>query len=185
MLEDVRGKAALVTGRAPASARRRAGWPARGPASRSTTTAAPPRPRRSPTAIRAAGGTAVLVRGDLHGEAGPEVVAAAVARSGGSTSSSTMPARSAGSPSSRSTRALPGGARPQRLGHRGVAGGRAASRGPGGGAIVNVGSIAGNNGGGPGSGHYAAAKAYIHNLTRHMAKDLAREASASTPSRRA
>jgi 3-oxoacyl-[acyl-carrier protein] reductase len=44
----------------------------------------------------------------------------------------------------------------------------------GGGAIVNVGSIAGNDGGGPGSGHYAAAKAYIHNITRHMAKDLAK-----------
>jgi 3-oxoacyl-[acyl-carrier protein] reductase len=43
----------------------------------------------------------------------------------------------------------------------------------GGGAIVNVGSIAGNDGGGPGAGHYAAAKAYVHNLTRHMAKDLA------------
>ena len=44
----------------------------------------------------------------------------------------------------------------------------------GGGAIVNVGSIAGNDGGGPGSGHYAGAKAYIHNLTRHMAKDLSK-----------
>ena len=43
----------------------------------------------------------------------------------------------------------------------------------GGGAIVNLGSIAGNDGGGPGSGHYAAAKAYVHNLTRHMARDLA------------
>src|SRR5258705_237520 len=43
----------------------------------------------------------------------------------------------------------------------------------GGGTIINVGSIAGNDGGGPGSGHYAAAKAYVHNLTRHMAKDLA------------
>lgn len=43
----------------------------------------------------------------------------------------------------------------------------------GGGAIVNIGSIAGSDGGGPGSGHYAAAKAYIHNLTRHMARDLA------------
>jgi 3-oxoacyl-[acyl-carrier protein] reductase len=43
----------------------------------------------------------------------------------------------------------------------------------GAGAIVNVGSIAGNDGGGPGSGHYASAKAYIHNLTRHMARDLA------------
>lgn len=41
------------------------------------------------------------------------------------------------------------------------------------GSIVNVGSIAGHDGGGPGSGHYAAAKAYIHNLTRHMARDLA------------
>ena len=44
----------------------------------------------------------------------------------------------------------------------------------GGGAIVNVGSIAGADGGGIGSAHYAAAKAYIHNLTRHMAKDLAK-----------
>ncbi len=43
----------------------------------------------------------------------------------------------------------------------------------GGGAIVNVGSIAGSNGGGPGSAHYACAKAYIHNLTRHMAQQLA------------
>lgn len=42
-----------------------------------------------------------------------------------------------------------------------------------GGTIVNLGSIAGNDGGGPGSGHYASAKAYIHNLTRHMARDLA------------
>lgn len=40
------------------------------------------------------------------------------------------------------------------------------------GAIINLGSIAGNDGGGPGSGHYACAKAYVHNLTRHMARDL-------------
>ncbi|ESQ79643.1 SDR family NAD(P)-dependent oxidoreductase [Asticcacaulis sp. YBE204] len=44
----------------------------------------------------------------------------------------------------------------------------------GGGVIINVGSIAGNDGGGPGSGHYACAKAYVHNLTRHMARDLAK-----------
>jgi len=43
----------------------------------------------------------------------------------------------------------------------------------GGGVIINLGSIAGNNGGAPGSGIYAAAKAAIHNLTRHMATDLA------------
>lgn len=40
-------------------------------------------------------------------------------------------------------------------------------------AIINVGSIAGNNGGGPGSGIYAGAKAFVHNLTRHFAGDLA------------
>lgn len=45
----------------------------------------------------------------------------------------------------------------------------------GGGAIINLGSIAGNNGGGLGSGMYAAAKAAVHNLTRHMATDLAKK----------
>ncbi len=40
-------------------------------------------------------------------------------------------------------------------------------------SIVNVGSIAGANGGGPGSAMYASSKAFIHNLTRHLAGDLA------------
>jgi len=39
-------------------------------------------------------------------------------------------------------------------------------------SIINVGSIAGNNGGGPGSGIYGGAKAFVHNLTRHFAGDL-------------
>jgi 3-oxoacyl-[acyl-carrier protein] reductase len=43
----------------------------------------------------------------------------------------------------------------------------------GGGAIVNVGSIAGNDGGGSGSAMYASSKAFVHNLTRHLARDLA------------
>jgi 3-oxoacyl-[acyl-carrier protein] reductase len=42
-----------------------------------------------------------------------------------------------------------------------------------GGAIINVGSIAGIDGGGPGTGVYGASKAFIHNLTRHLARDLA------------
>jgi 3-oxoacyl-[acyl-carrier protein] reductase len=43
----------------------------------------------------------------------------------------------------------------------------------GGGAIINVGSIAGVDGGGPGSMMYASSKAFVHNLTRHLARDLA------------
>ena len=42
----------------------------------------------------------------------------------------------------------------------------------GGGAIINVGSIAGSNGGGPGSAIYAGAKSFVHNITRHLAVDL-------------
>ena len=43
----------------------------------------------------------------------------------------------------------------------------------GSGAIINVGSIAGVDGGGPGSGPYACSKAYVQALTRHMARDWA------------
>jgi 3-oxoacyl-[acyl-carrier protein] reductase len=43
----------------------------------------------------------------------------------------------------------------------------------GGGAIINVGSIAGLDGGGPGTGVYGSAKAFVHNMTRHLARDLA------------
>jgi 3-oxoacyl-[acyl-carrier protein] reductase len=41
------------------------------------------------------------------------------------------------------------------------------------GAIVNVGSVAGHNGGGPGAGPYAAAKAGLAALTKSLAKELA------------
>lgn len=40
-------------------------------------------------------------------------------------------------------------------------------------SIINVGSIAGMDGGGPGSAVYASSKAFVHNLTRHLARDLA------------
>jgi 3-oxoacyl-[acyl-carrier protein] reductase len=43
----------------------------------------------------------------------------------------------------------------------------------GGGNIINVGSIAGIDGGGAGASLYATAKAAVHNLTRHLATDLA------------
>lgn len=41
------------------------------------------------------------------------------------------------------------------------------------GSIINVGSIAARNGGRPGSGYYAAAKAFVHSLTRSMAAEFA------------
>jgi len=40
------------------------------------------------------------------------------------------------------------------------------------GCIVNVGSVAGHNGGGGGSGVYAAAKAAVHTMTIAMAKEF-------------
>jgi len=43
----------------------------------------------------------------------------------------------------------------------------------GGGAIINVGSIAGLDGGGPGAGIYGSTKAFVHNLTRHLAREFA------------
>jgi 3-oxoacyl-[acyl-carrier protein] reductase len=42
-----------------------------------------------------------------------------------------------------------------------------------GGVIINVGSIAGLDGGGAGTGVYGSAKAFVHNLTRHLARELA------------
>jgi 3-oxoacyl-[acyl-carrier protein] reductase len=42
----------------------------------------------------------------------------------------------------------------------------------GGGSIINVGSIAGSNGGGPGAAIYAGAKSFVHSVTRYLAKDL-------------
>lgn len=45
----------------------------------------------------------------------------------------------------------------------------------GGGNVINVGSIAGIDGGGAGASVYASAKAAVHNVTRHLARDLARK----------
>ncbi len=41
------------------------------------------------------------------------------------------------------------------------------------GRIINMGSIAAHNGGGRGAGHYSAAKAAVHTLTKSLAKELA------------
>jgi 3-oxoacyl-[acyl-carrier protein] reductase len=44
-----------------------------------------------------------------------------------------------------------------------------------GGNVINVGSIAGIDGGGAGASVYATAKAAVHNVTRHLARDLAKK----------
>jgi 3-oxoacyl-[acyl-carrier protein] reductase len=43
----------------------------------------------------------------------------------------------------------------------------------GGGVIINVGSIAGLDGGGPGTGVYGSSKAFVRNLSRHLAREFA------------
>jgi 3-oxoacyl-[acyl-carrier protein] reductase len=45
----------------------------------------------------------------------------------------------------------------------------------GGGNIINVGSIAGIDGGSAGASVYSTAKAAVHNATRHLARDLAKK----------
>ena len=40
------------------------------------------------------------------------------------------------------------------------------------GNIINTGSVGAYNGGGPGAGVYAGAKAFVHNLTRSLAREL-------------
>ncbi len=52
-----------------------------------------------------------------------------------------------------------------------IAGSSMIKRGTG--SIVNIGSIAAHNGGGPGSGAYSAAKAAVITLTKSLAKELA------------
>lgn len=45
----------------------------------------------------------------------------------------------------------------------------------GAGNVINVGSIAGIDGGGAGASVYSSAKAAVHNLSRHLARDLAKK----------
>ena len=178
MLEDIRGKAALVTGASTGiGAAVAVGLAALGAKVAVHYNRSAEAARGVAEAIGTAGGTAVLVQGDLAmAEAGAEVVERAVAGLGGldilvNNAGAILQRQPFGELSLelyqaaldlnvRSVILVSQAALPH-LDRRG------------GGSIVNIGSIAGSNGGGPGSAHYASAKAYIHNLTRHMAQDLA------------
>jgi 3-oxoacyl-[acyl-carrier protein] reductase len=128
-------------------------------------------------AIRAAGGTAVAVRGDLSRSGEPQrVVQEAASALGGLD----ILINNAGSLISRRPILEADDAWVDavfNLNARAVIGTCQAAvpymDARGGGAIINVGSIAGLDGGGAGTGVYGSAKAFVHNLTRHLARELA------------
>lgn len=178
MLEDIRGKCVLVTGAstgigaAAAEGFARLGAKVAVHYNRNAEAA-----EAVAVKIRQAGGTAVLVHGDLAtAEAGAEVVGRAVKGLGGLD----VLVNNAGAilerqPFAELTLELYEAALDLNVRSVIVVSQAALPHleTQGGGTIVNIGSIAGSNGGGPGSAHYACAKAYIHNLTRHMAQELA------------
>jgi 3-oxoacyl-[acyl-carrier protein] reductase len=128
-------------------------------------------------AITAAGGTAVLVKGDLTKRGEPaRVVAEAASRLGGLD----ILVNNAGALVKRAPLADVDDALIDAVFDLNVRSVIATSQAAiplleqrGGGAIINVGSIAGMDGGGAGSMMYASSKAFVHNLTRHLARDLA------------
>ena len=178
MLEDLRGKGALVTGASTgigAAAAIALGGLGVGVAVHYNRSAA--EAEAVARAIRDGGGTAVLVRGDLATvEAGAAIVAEAAEALG----RLDILVNNAGALIQRQPFLELDLALYEAVLDLNVRSVIAVSQAAvphlerqGGGAIVNLGSIAGSNGGGPGSGHYAGAKAYVHNLTRHMANELA------------
>jgi 3-oxoacyl-[acyl-carrier protein] reductase len=178
MLEELRGKGVLVTGASTGiGAAAAIAFGALGASVAVHYNRSAAEAEAVAAAIGAGGGTAVLVQGDLAtAEAGPAVVAAAVEGLG----RLDILVNNAGSLIRRQPFLELEPALYQAVLDLNVRSVVTVSQAAvphlerqGGGAIVNVGSIAGSNGGGPGSGAYAGAKAYVHNLTRHMATDLA------------
>jgi 3-oxoacyl-[acyl-carrier protein] reductase len=127
--------------------------------------------------IRRAGGTAIAVRGDLSRSGVPQsVVAASVEALGGLD----VLINNAGSLICRQPILQADEESVDRifsLNAKAVIGTCQAAvphmEARGGGAIINVGSIAGVDGGGSGAGIYGCAKAFVHNLTRHLAREFA------------
>lgn len=178
MLDDLRGRRALVTGSSTgigaAVARQlgRLGVAVAVHGNRNEAAAA-----AVAAAIRADGGTAVVVTGDVsRSGAAQQIVDAAVAGLGGLD----ILINNAGAILERVTNAAFDEAMYQRvydLNVRSVLAVTKAAyphlRAAGGGAIVNTGSVAGRFGGFGGSTVYASAKAAVHSISRNAAREFA------------
>jgi 3-oxoacyl-[acyl-carrier protein] reductase len=127
--------------------------------------------------VRKAGGTAVVIPGDLGKPGGgARVVHEAASQLGGL---DVLVNNAGTSFARRKLEDLPDGAYDEMLdlNFRSVFEATRAAipflRKAGGGAVISTTSIAARNGGGPGFGLYAAAKAAVSNITRSFAKELA------------
>lgn len=178
MLEDIRGKRALVTGSstgigaavAKELARLGAAVAVHGNKNAAAAEAVA-------AEIRAAGGTAVVVLGDVsNSAAAAQIVADAVARLGGLD----ILINNAGAILERVTNAAFDDAAYDNVYNLNVRSVLAVTKAAyphlkaaGGGSIINTGSVAGRFGGFGGSAVYASAKAAVHSITRNAAREFA------------
>lgn len=178
MLEDIRGKRALVTGSstgigaavAKELARLGAAVAVHGNKNAAAAEAAA-------ADIRAAGGTAVVVLGDVsNSAAAAQIVADAVAGLGGLD----ILINNAGAILDRVTNAAFDDAAYDNVYNLNVRSVLAVTKAAyphlkaaGGGSIINTGSVAGRFGGFGGSAVYASAKAAVHSITRNAAREFA------------
>lgn len=178
MLEDIRGKRALVTGSstgigaavAKELARLGAAVAVHGNKNAAAAEAVAAK-------IRAAGGTAVVVLGDVsNSAAAAQIVADAVAGLGGLD----ILINNAGAILERVTNAAFDDAAYDNVYNLNVRSVLAVTKAAyphlkaaGGGSIINTGSVAGRFGGFGGSAVYASAKAAVHSITRNAAREFA------------
>ncbi|MCP8937013.1 glucose 1-dehydrogenase [Alsobacter sp. SYSU M60028] len=177
MIEDLKGKVALVTGASTGiGAAAAKGFAANGVKVAVHYNASADAARAVVDAIRDAGGEAMAVRGDVTR---PEDVKRIVAETLGAFGRIDVLVNNAGGMLGRRALAEIDDAHYERVMQLNAWSVLAfmreiqpVMRAQGGGAIINVTSIAARNGGGGGAVLYAASKAFVSNFTRGMAKEL-------------